>query len=215
MPASQPRPQPNLAGEDGGARLTPRNVKAADTRERIVLAAAGAFERRGYMGVNLKEVVEDLGLTSGALYYFFKRKEDLASEIVERHFAALDALVGALPAAGDDPLDAVVALTYRVGAAFERDVVVRAGARLSVERNLINADMHPPTAEWSERVTKLVRAGQRRGTVRSDVSAKATAEVIVAYFYGAKELARIGEEAKGVKRRLDGFWALMRPALTA
>ncbi|MST35343.1 TetR family transcriptional regulator, partial [Acidimicrobiaceae bacterium USS-CC1] len=136
----------------GGKRLTPRNLKAAATRERIIAAAAAAFDERGYLGVNLREVVQDLGLTTGALYYFFKTKEDLAVEIVERHFAGWDDLVAEVVAHSTSRLDALVEVTYRVADAFTSDLVVRAGARLSAEREVIGAELHRPYADWTTRL---------------------------------------------------------------
>ncbi len=202
-----------VTGGPGHRRLTPRNLKAAETRERILVAAAAAFDVRGYMGVNLKDVVEELGLTSGALYYFFKSKEVLAAEIIERHYATCLSLTDEVLATHANRLDSLVALTYRVGEAFEDNIIVRAGERLSAERNLIKAELHPPLVEWRDRITKLIKAGQRNDEISRNISAPTTADVIISFFLGAQEMDRRRSERQGLKRRLDRFWALTLSAL--
>ncbi len=55
---------------------------ASDTRfnaqrERLLKAAAGCFNEKGYSGTSLKDVANHLGLTDAALYYYVKNKEEL------------------------------------------------------------------------------------------------------------------------------------------
>ncbi len=199
----------------GGKRLTPRNLKAAATRERIIAAAAAAFDERGYLGVNLREVVQDLGLTTGALYYFFKTKEDLAVEIVERHFAGWDDLVAEVVAHSTSRLDALVEVTYRVADAFTSDLVVRAGARLSAEREVIGAELHRPYADWTTRLASLLDEATAAGEVRADLDSHATAEVVIATFFGAQAITRSLGDPAGLRRRLDTFWELTLPSMRA
>lgn len=63
----------------------------ADTRERIVGAAAQLFWRQGYTGTGVKQVVTEAGAPFGSLYHFFPGgKEQLGAEVVRwsgRHYA--------------------------------------------------------------------------------------------------------------------------------
>jgi AcrR family transcriptional regulator len=49
-------------------------------RAAILHAAAASFTKRGYYGASLSNVAEQLNMTNGALYYYFKNKEELAFE---------------------------------------------------------------------------------------------------------------------------------------
>lgn len=53
----------------------------AETRERIVQHAAGAFRAHG-SGVGIGDVMKDLGLTHGGFYRHFETKDDLFVEAV-------------------------------------------------------------------------------------------------------------------------------------
>src|SRR5579872_1242254 len=142
---------------------TPQSRRAEATRERILRAAAEAFDQRGYLGVNLNDVVRELGLTKGALYYFFPTKEALAAEIVRRHFGVWEPLATDVLAKHSNLIDALIEISMVVAAMYQTDCYARAGARLSAERNLINADLPEPFQGWIARVTTLLEMGKQRG----------------------------------------------------
>jgi AcrR family transcriptional regulator len=66
-------------------RLT-RDEKKAQTRLRLLQAAAAVFTRRGYHAATVDEVAEEAGYTVGALYSNFSGKQDLFLAMLEEHF---------------------------------------------------------------------------------------------------------------------------------
>lgn len=61
-----------------------RRVEAkALTRERLLEAAGTVFARRGYGGAAVKEIADEAGHTTGALYAHFRGKEDLFLAVLE------------------------------------------------------------------------------------------------------------------------------------
>lgn len=72
-------------------------------RAQILEAAAVVFGRQGYHGARMDDIVRQSGLSKGALYWYFKSKEELAVALVHQMLDAeahgLDALVvGEAPA---------------------------------------------------------------------------------------------------------------------
>lgn len=53
------------------------------TRELLIEAAKKEFLEKGYNKSSLRSICADAGLTTGALYFFFKNKADLFSAIVD------------------------------------------------------------------------------------------------------------------------------------
>src|SRR5215467_10100953 len=53
--------------------------KGEQTRKRIVAQAASLFNRRGYHGSSLQDVMEATGLEKGGIYRHFSSKEELAA----------------------------------------------------------------------------------------------------------------------------------------
>ena len=56
--------------------------KAAENRARIVETASRLFRERGFDGVGLDAIMNEVGLTHGGFYGHFTSKEDLAAEAV-------------------------------------------------------------------------------------------------------------------------------------
>lgn len=76
----------------GSARLT-RDERRARTRELLLDAAAGVFNRLGYHGASLEAVAEAAGFTKGAVYSNFATKAELFMALSERVSGDRSALV--------------------------------------------------------------------------------------------------------------------------
>jgi len=55
-----------------------------DTRERILESARRLFNRKGYAGVSIEEIMSDAGLTHGGFYRHFIGKEELYAAAVRQ-----------------------------------------------------------------------------------------------------------------------------------
>lgn len=60
-----------------------------ETKERLIKSARSEFSEKGYMKASLRKICAGAGVTTGALYFFFKDKEDLFAAIVEQPFDEL------------------------------------------------------------------------------------------------------------------------------
>lgn len=75
--------------ERQGGRLT-RDERRAQTRERLLDAAADVFNRLGYHGASLEAVAEAAGYTKGAVYSNFASKAELFAALAERRGASVN-----------------------------------------------------------------------------------------------------------------------------
>jgi AcrR family transcriptional regulator len=60
-----------------------RVEKRAETRRRLLAAAATVFIRRGFQGASVEEICEEAGFTRGAFYSNFESKEQMFVELVQ------------------------------------------------------------------------------------------------------------------------------------
>lgn len=74
-------------------------VMAKNTRERILDAALMIFARDGYVGTNIKDIAESVGIVKSALYRHFESKEEIWKAVQEmmisyyaEHFGSVDRL---------------------------------------------------------------------------------------------------------------------------
>ena len=90
-------------------------VTAAETRERLLAAAADVFAERGYDGTRVADIAAAAGVSNGALYAHFPSKADLLVAALRTHGRHL---LGELFA--NDPERPVMDLLLTVGRALPK-----------------------------------------------------------------------------------------------
>jgi len=73
-----------------------------NTRRRIVQSARRLFNRHGFNGVSIDEIMAEAGLTRGGFYNHFGTKEELYAEVVQQVLTCRDSN-DASPASGTRP----------------------------------------------------------------------------------------------------------------
>ena len=82
--------------------------EAAETRRRIVKAAAAEFRRNGINNTGLNDVMAAAGLTHGGFYRHFDSKDELVAEACAAAIDSAEA-TNQCPALGKDGLEAILA----------------------------------------------------------------------------------------------------------
>jgi AcrR family transcriptional regulator len=102
-------------------RLT-REEKKAQTRERLIEAAARVFAEKGFASTSLDEVADAAGLTKGAVYSNFENKEDLVVAVLRAHQDRQSGIKDIATAAGTlEEQQAVAGRLFSESVAQERD----------------------------------------------------------------------------------------------
>lgn len=60
-----------------------------ETRKKLLGSAKQEFLEKGYMKASLRTICRNVGVTTGALYFFFQDKEDLLKQLVEEPLKGL------------------------------------------------------------------------------------------------------------------------------
>jgi AcrR family transcriptional regulator len=156
----------------------------------MLAAAIDCFARHGYQGTSIDRIAREVGVTKGALYYHFRDKEDLL-------FAAVTERVGEFERKVlrdvEPARDALTALRRVVDSCFFHATV--SNHRRFIITLMVEAlDTNPRLSEEFRRILRgmrsylaeVVRRGQREGTVRTDVDARAAAAMIAGGIMGAE-----------------------------
>ncbi|ACU35552.1 TetR family transcriptional regulator [Actinosynnema pretiosum subsp. pretiosum] len=155
----------------------------ATVPERLITAATRLFAAKGYDRVAVQEVVEQAGVTKGAMYHYFGSKDDLLAEIYGRllrmqterleHFAAAEGPV-------DERLRAaaVDVVVTSVDNFDQAKVYFRCADHLPEDKRL---GLRAERRRYHERFRGLVEQGQAEGVF----SPAAPADLVVNYFFGA------------------------------
>lgn len=172
------------------------------------------FDRLGFSGATLSQMVEASGFTRGAFYFHFESKEALADEIVrgqaERWSDLLDHLVREEP----DPLRRLVRFPYVSGALHQVDVVTRAAGRLLSERAAINHELPSTYPWWLEKVNGMLVEAAERGDLRETDDLGMFSAYLIASWAGIQQRDTGGSlDQGGVADLIHAGWQVSLPSL--
>jgi AcrR family transcriptional regulator len=150
-------------------------VTAAETRERLLLAAADVFAQRGYDGTRVADIAAAADVSSGALYAHFRSKADLLVAALRTHGRRL--LAEALAA---DPGRPVTDLLLFIGRRLPRRRDARGylivEALVAARRDEdVARPMRDYVGERGDGLAELVRAAQAGGELDPSLSPNALA----------------------------------------
>lgn len=66
--------------------MSPREDVSEERKEQILDAATEVFAQKGFDHARMDDIVEETGLSKGALYWYFKSKDDIIFAIMDRLF---------------------------------------------------------------------------------------------------------------------------------
>jgi AcrR family transcriptional regulator len=172
-------------------------VTAAETRERLLCAAADVFAERGYDGTRVADIAAAAGVSNGALYAHFPSKADLLVNALRTHGRHL---ISELFSA--DPDRPVVDLLLTVGRWLPRRRDARGylivEALLAARRDEdVAGPMREYVGERAEWLAVLVSLAQTRGELDRAVSPDALAHFCLLLAMGSAlitpDLHEVGE----------------------
>ncbi|HEV2148560.1 MAG TPA: TetR/AcrR family transcriptional regulator [Longimicrobiaceae bacterium] len=187
------------------------------TRENIVRQAAGLFNRQGFAGASMSDIMAATGLQKGGIYRHFESKEALALEAFDY---AVDAMGGRFAAAMAERAHAVDRLHAIVGvfAHIPEDPPVPGGCPM-MNAMIDSDDGNPQLRDRARRamdglrglIARTVAEGTARGEVRPGTDGDALATVLLATMEGAVALsqaygdpAHVRRAREHLERYLDG-----------
>lgn len=176
--------------------------KGEKTRQHIVETAARVLNRHGYFGSGMAELMDATGLAKGGLYRHFPSKETLAVEAFNYAFATVHALRFAHLEAIPNAYDKLRA--YIEGFATTTSPIP--GGCPILNTGIENDDGNPALLHCAQnafdttvrRITRIIKDGQERGEIRSDLNAAETA----LFIYCSLEGAIFGGRLQGNRNRL-------------
>ncbi|WP_190127093.1 ScbR family autoregulator-binding transcription factor [Streptomyces inusitatus] len=178
-----------------------KQERAIRTRTRILNAAAEAFASKGFPAVTILDVAELTGMTKGAVYFHYTNKEALAVAVIEEFDSRFPVVAKTVSALGLAPVAAVAELLTRTAIAFRDDTMMRAGARLQIERGLIRAALPLPYAKYTEIIYGWLKTAAEEDGLKPGTSPEALARVLVSAFFGAQHISWVLNDRADITER--------------
>jgi len=186
------------------------------TRERILDAAQNLILDRGYVGMTVDHVLEEVGITKGAFFHHFKTKDDLAKALLRR-FAEKDAQIYAetrerAEKLSDDPLEQVLIFVRLFEEMFEGLTEPYPGCLFaSYVYELQQFDEETRTLirdsfrKWRELLKEKFEVIARKYPPRVEVDAASLADVFTVVLEGAFISSKALDEPQVIGEQLRHF----------
>lgn len=195
-----------------------KSVRGEATRRRIVEQSAGIFNRHGYSGTSMSELMAATGLEKGGLYRHFASKEGLAAAAFDYAWetaseprwrgledcgSSLEKLLLLVKNFVEQPPRTLPGGCPLLNTAVDSDdgnPVLRGKARAALDR-------------WRAGIADIVQRGQQNGELRGGVDPAAVAAIVIASLEGAVMMSRLEksrEPLRAVGEHLTGYLETLR-----
>ena len=181
------------------------------TRENILRQAAALFNRQGFAGASMSDIMQATGLQKGGIYRHFESKEALALEAFDYAVAQMGGRFGAALAGRENAIDRLRGV-IDVFARLHDDPPVPGGCPML--NTAIESDDGNPALRARARtamdglrtlIRQTVRKGLPRGEVRDDVDGDELATLMISTLEGGVALSRLYGDGVHLQRAADAM----------
>lgn len=179
-----------------------RNLKAEETRERILEITSEEMCRVGFRAMGLNDILHKLKMSKGALYHHFRNKLELGYAVLDELYATRFSSQWVSPLDEENPLQATIECLEAMPLAMEEDNIrcgcpinnlatemspIDEGFRLRIERVY---------KRWHSRLIEAFLRAQDKGYMRKDVKAEEVAIFLIATVQGAFTISKNSQNSE-------------------
>jgi TetR/AcrR family transcriptional regulator, transcriptional repressor for nem operon len=184
-----------------------RETKGERTRRHIIAEAAPLFNRSGYEGCSIQEVMAAAGVEKGGLYRHFSSKEELAVEAFDHAWAEVSkARTSGLEEIAD-PLDRVETFIRNF---VDRRPSLSGGCPLlntAIDADdgnrALRARAQQALRGWQSRLTEALKHARRQGILSVEADPSRLAVVIISTLEGAVMFSRLEGDPTALRYARD------------
>jgi AcrR family transcriptional regulator len=171
-------------------KVVPEYKEAA--KSKIVEAARVIFAKKGYHDATMDDVAKEVGVSKGALYSYFKSKEDLLKEISLQSHQTLRTIL--VETSACENLEATLEQVYTIitekymGNLQTHFEIIALASHDSKIRKIIYEDYQKDI----EAVEKFIEKKKEHGDIRDDINARALAGLFEALYIGTLAKLLVG-----------------------
>ena len=185
-------------------KTAPKPTVDTDSRTRLIDAALHVILEQGVDAVRIEDIVAEVGVTKGSLYWHFEDREALVKAALAEHIRRLNAEVvsGVSDAMRNatNKDDYLARVSTLLADPYDADQVRERWQRLTVlleSRNdpSLREMMRDVQARHLEVFVELMSEAQTQGVLRHDVDPRAVAVALNAMYLGSNIIDVLGEHA--------------------
>jgi TetR/AcrR family transcriptional regulator, transcriptional repressor for nem operon len=175
---------------------TRKPTRGEATRRRIVEQSAAVFNRHGYAGTSMTDLMDATGLEKGGIYRHFVSKEELAAAAFDYAWQAVSEPrwhgLEDCPTSLDKLRLLVRNFVEQPPRTLPGGCPLLNTAIDSDDGNaVLRSKAHAALTEWQAKIKEIVCSGQKLGELRQDIDAEHVATILISSLEGAVMMSRM------------------------
>ena len=185
-------------------------MKIESTKTRALKEARNLFQRVGYDGFSFQDIADKIGIKKGSLYEHFKSKEELMLYLMDFYFEGWNQWTETVSVF--EPKDQVNAYFERLIKFSDKEMLCpvcstsKDACKLSTAVRTKIANFCETHNAW---LARTLKAGQKRGQFRKDVSHIELADLVLAVLLGAQVKARALNDSGEINKMRNQLFKLI------
>ncbi len=183
--------------------------KSERTKRMIVEKSAPIFNRHGYAGTSLSEIIDAVGLTKGAIYGNFADKDELALAALDYNFKAISERIADVVRGEKNACDRLTAFARFYSDNFS--YLVRTGGCPVLNAAVDSDDGNQAIMRrvvgfiriWMDTLSGIVRKGIEKGEIRSGADPQKFAALFISLVEGGILLAKTTGKKEHLETAMD------------
>lgn len=191
------------------------------TRDKILQSAFCEIHRQGFQAASLANILQDTGLTKGALYHHFPTKQALGLAVIEEVIKGrLEELIFKPLRESERPVEMLLEIIATINKKVPSDFIVlgcplnNLMQEMSALDELFQEQLGGVLGVWQKTVEDALKRGKKQGTIRADVDYKAAALFVVSAWEGCIGVAKNMQSPRAFEicmKQLHGYVRNLMP----
>ncbi|WP_232504427.1 TetR/AcrR family transcriptional regulator [Sulfuricella denitrificans] len=186
------------------------------------MSAFCEIHRQGFQAASISNILQDTGLTKGALYHHFPTKQALGLAVIDEVIKGrLEGLIFKRLRESEQPVETLLDIIATIDKKVPSDFVMlgcplnNLMQEMSALDELFQQQLSGVLGIWQKTVEDALKRGQMQGEIRADVNYKAAALFIVSAWEGCIGVAKNMQSPKAFSicmQQLHGYVQGLMPA---
>lgn len=186
------------------------------------MSAFCEIHRQGFQAASISNILQDTGLTKGALYHHFPTKQALGLAVIDEVIKGrLEGLIFKRLRESEQPVETLLDIIATIDKKVPSDFVMlgcplnNLMQEMSALDKLFQEQLGGVLGIWQKTVEDALKRGQKQGEIRADVNYKAAALFIVSAWEGCIGVAKNMQSPKAFSicmQQLHGYVQGLMPA---
>jgi AcrR family transcriptional regulator len=192
-----------------------RERRTAETREKLFRAALDSFAKKGFAETTVEDITEAADVGKGTFFNYFPSKDHILLAFGEMQLAKLEAAVAEFRQSGEPIAEFLRSLGVRMTQEPVRNPgVIRTLLQAYLSTTAVREEMTGLQKRIQGLHTELIRIGQERGEIRSDLPAVEISNVFRQTIQGTLLMWSLHGDASLDERMASAFkvlWSGLAP----